>query len=70
MAKIKVTYDVQQPHREIDVSDDAIKYFRLRKDGDYGYSETAKERAIEEIISKLQEFHSGQHIEVVDVEIL
>lgn len=70
MSKIRVTYDVQQPYREVDVSDEAVKYFRLIKDGSFTFGDDIKKKAVEEIIAKLQEFHPEQRIEVVDVEIL
>ncbi len=67
MVKIRVTYDVQQPFKEIDVSEETAKYINLCIDGNYSYVEGSKEKAVEEIVSKLQEFHPGQRIEVVDV---
>ncbi len=67
MVRVIVTYDVQQPERAIEVSEETAKYINSRIDGNYSYEEGTKEKAVEDMVSKLREFHPGQRIEIVDI---
>ena len=66
MVKVRVSYSIQA-NREIDVSEETVKFLDRVNDGNFNYTNDTEERAATDIVSKLQSFHPGQRIEVIEV---